>query len=302
MTSGADNSILACPVDLRREALRLLLRDNPPDARQQQIEELIGAEGKGLAGLLVSQAGKRIDGVVLARELAGRAAFVWPPRLADDATDELAIALIGHALAWLAGRGVTLAQALPAQQDLGDHERLARAGFQHLSDLLYLLCPDTSLPRELPTSVLRFESYDDANDARLRSVIERTYEGSLDCPELDGLREMNDVLAGYRATGVYSPERWLIATRDGRDVGCLLLADDPALGHVELVYMGIVPEARGRGLGLQLVRHGQWLTGAAGRPRMVVSVDAANAPAIDMYTAAGFTVWDKRPVYIKLLR
>ena len=36
---------------------------------------------------------------------------------------------------------------------------------------------------------------------------------------------------------------------DGRDVGVLLLADHPRARHWELMYMGLVPEARGTGLG-----------------------------------------------------
>ena len=38
-----------------------------------------------------------------------------------------------------------------------------------------------------------------------------TYEGTLDCPVLNGLRDMSDVLAGYRSTGHYHPERCLQA-------------------------------------------------------------------------------------------
>ena len=45
---------------------------------------------------------------------------------------------------------------------------------------------------------------------------------------------------------------------------------------MELIYLGVVPEARGRGLGIQLVRAAQRLAGADGCERLVTAVDAAN--------------------------
>ena len=49
------------------------------------------------------------------------------------------------------------------------------------------------------------------------------------------------------------------------------------------MYMGLTPESRGRGWGLAVTRHAQWLAGQSGRERMVLAADAANA--------AGDTVW-----------
>ena len=93
-----------------------------------------------------------------------------------------------------------------------------------------------------------------------------SYEGTLDCPALNGVRDLPDVLASYRACGEFDPaERWFIACRGERDVGCLLLADHPDADQWEIVYVGLVPEERGRGSGLALTRHAQWLARQAGR-------------------------------------
>ena len=44
-----------------------------------------------------------------------------------------------------------------------------------------------------------------------------------------------------------------------------------AMAHMELMYMGLVPEARGRGgWGVTIVRHAQWLVRQAGCPRVGV--------------------------------
>jgi ribosomal protein S18 acetylase RimI-like enzyme len=63
--------------------------------------------------------------------------------------------------------------------------------------------------------------------------------------------------------------------------------------------MGVVPEARGQGLGISIVRHAQYLARAAGRERLVLAVDAANEPAIAVYAAAGFVCWDRRSVFLR---
>jgi ribosomal protein S18 acetylase RimI-like enzyme len=94
----------------------------------------------------------------------------------------------------------------------------------------------------------------------------------------------------------------LIARRGQRDVGCLLLADHPLQNQWELVYMGIVPEARGMRLGLAVTRHAQRLAHGAGRERLVLAVDAANAPALELYRRAGFLAWDQRRVFLKIFR
>jgi ribosomal protein S18 acetylase RimI-like enzyme len=64
--------------------------------------------------------------------------------------------------------------------------------------------------------------------------------------------------------------------------------------------MGLIPEARGRCRGIDVTRHALWLTAQAGRPQIVLGVDAANEPAIRMYKRAGFTQWDRQRVLLKL--
>jgi ribosomal protein S18 acetylase RimI-like enzyme len=118
---------------------------------------------------------------------------------------------------------------------------------------------------------------------------------------LNGVRSIADVLDGYRAYGVFNPKLWLIARHADSDVGCLILADHPRHGNLELVYMGVVPECRGRGWGGTLARQAQWMARTLGRPRLVLAVDAANQPAIAAYVAAGFQAWDRRRAMVRFL-
>jgi ribosomal protein S18 acetylase RimI-like enzyme len=132
--------------------------------------------------------------------------------------------------------------------------------------------------------------------------LEQTYEGTLDCPALNGVRRLEDVVEGYRATGSFRTENWLIARESGRDIGVLLLTDHPSARHWELMYMGVVSAARGRELGRQITRHALWLARCADVERVVLAVDAANRPALAMYERAGFAAWDRRSVFVRFLR
>ena len=118
---------------------------------------------------------------------------------------------------------------------------------------------------------------------------------------MNGLREIEDVLEGYQATGEFDASRWLIARREGHDVGCLLLAAHPEDDMWELVYQGIVPAARGQRFGMDLTQYAQWRTRQAGVAQLVLAVDAANEPALRIYAAAGFTAWEQRWIFVKLL-
>jgi mycothiol synthase len=65
------------------------------------------------------------------------------------------------------------------------------------------------------------------------------------------------------------------------------------------MYMGVAPEMRGRGLGAQITQFAAWLGSLAGIERIVLAVDAANTPAVQMYRTTGFEMWDRRTVYVR---
>jgi ribosomal protein S18 acetylase RimI-like enzyme len=144
-----------------------------------------------------------------------------------------------------------------------------------------------------------FEEYAESEQERLGRVIQRTYEGTLDCTALDGIRDMDDVIDGYKATGTFRPVNWMFVRHEGADIGVLLLADHVAARHWELMYMGIVPEYRGRGWGRQIAHYAQWLARGARAERLLVAVDAKNRPAANVYRSTGFEIWELRAVYVR---
>jgi ribosomal-protein-alanine N-acetyltransferase len=68
----------------------------------------------------------------------------------------------------------------------------------------------------------------------------------------------------------------------------LLLNRSPASNTIELVYLGLAPAARGRGLGRQLLRHGLHLLGRREERAITLAVDEQNDPALALYRGEGF--------------
>jgi ribosomal protein S18 acetylase RimI-like enzyme len=196
---------------------------------------------------------------------------------------------------------LVLIQALLLTDAGREADLLRTAGFSSPADLLYMVSLADDFPGSPLQSNLVFSSVAETGPARLANVIHRTYQATLDCPSLNSVRSIDDVLAGYRAVGRYRPALWLVVQDGKRDVGCVLLADHSPQRIWEIVYLGVVPEARGKGLGLEITRYAQWLAGRESAQRMVLAVDAGNEPAIAVYATAGFVSWDRRSVFVRLI-
>ncbi|MBN2581232.1 MAG: GNAT family N-acetyltransferase [Pirellulales bacterium] len=297
-------SIVPVPSAERQEALELVFSHLAAEQRREQIEAMqpppsgrrheeifIGAYRDG-----------RLVGAGIAQVQPGRILQVWLPRLVADQSPETALGILEALLEPYHGSDIVLAQVMLESTSPQEEELLRQGSFDHLADLLYMVCPESVYPEIVPISPLQFDSYDSADSARFARLVESTYCDTQDCPRLNDVRRIEDVLAGYRATGVFDPRRWYRIRQRDEEIGCLLLADHPAYGNMELVYMGVVPSARGRGRGLHIARFAQWQARQADRTRLVLAVDEANQPALQVYAAAGFQPWDRRRVYFRILQ
>jgi ribosomal protein S18 acetylase RimI-like enzyme len=286
------------------EALSLALRDIAPSQRREIAGELwqTGANSNSHAaeGLFVALRGDELCGAVWSQPQPGNTAVLWPPQLIQGESAQIMRPLLHAAVQWLDTQAIGMAQVLLPSRDEPIIAQLEAAGFRHLAELLYLTCEAERFPNQPPSRhELEFVVYEESQRTRVAGLIEQTYLDSLDCPALNGARNMDDVIAGYQATGAFRPEMWRIVRSGREDVGVLLLADHPSSRHWELVYMGLVPGARGRGWGRQITQHAQLMARHAVVDRIVLAVDAANSPALQMYRAAGFEIWDRRHVYAR---
>ncbi len=203
------------------------------------------------------------------------------------------------------GRVVRLAQALPEPDEPWAVDAFVEAGFTKVGDLVYMRRPFSEPlgggDQHWPTGVaVRPVVSLEADRAVLIEALDRTYRDTLDCPELCGLRDTADVLESHRATGIFDPKLWWLATLEGRPHGCILLARAPEHRSVELVYLGLSPELRGRGVGSRLLHLG--LSRVLAGPEadsIACAVDQRNGPALRLYQRFGFREFGKRVALVR---
>jgi ribosomal protein S18 acetylase RimI-like enzyme len=303
--ASASLEIVRCPRELTVDAMSLVLCDIAPSQRREIAGQFLQTDAADPRsdGPFVALRGAQLCGAVWGQHQPGNTALLWLPQLVTGENVQTAVRLAEAAVAQLDRMAVGMSQVILPARDTDLDSLLTAIGFRYLADLMYLTCEAERFAGQLPASdALEFEAYDNSQRGRLAGLIERTYEDTLDCADLNGTRSMRDVINGYQATGMFRDENWLFVRSHGEDVGVLLLADHPQARHVELIYMGLVPEARGRGWGRCITQHAQRLARRANVERIVLAVDAANEPALRMYRAAGFESWDQRAVYVRFCR
>ena len=238
---------------------------------------------------------------------AGRCATVLAPRLAEW-DEAVASRLIRGAARASAAAGARFIQAVAEPEGRSPLAcAIARAGMDRLAMLAYLRRKMTAADaRTAGPKGIVWKRWTPWRRGKFARTIARTYEGSLDCPAMAGLRTAQDALATHRATGVFRAWAWHLAmearaghgtsrTRAREAVGVVLVSEVEGRGN--LVYLGVVPEARGRGIGRGLVAQAIRDTARMGLPALAVAVDTANAPAWRLYTGAGFKEVRRRLVF-----
>jgi len=235
-------------------------------------------------------------GTCLVAPAPGNCALIFPPRL--TAWDEDLAARLLRAAAALARR--TGARFIQVRTDPNPSSPLARAlgraGFDRLATFVYMRRPVWPLDHHLLLPAgLRWRDYSPFRRRKFARTIARTYESSLDCPKMAGLRTLRQTLTAHRHTGQFSPRAWWIVLDGRQTLGVSLLNNFQGRG--ELVYLGVVPEARRRGIGRTLLCRAILDTAEMGLPQMGLAVDADNLPAVHLYQSMGFKETRRRLAY-----
>jgi ribosomal protein S18 acetylase RimI-like enzyme len=283
-------------------AFRLIFQYLAPEERERRCANalhLLQSKELDPRGIFVVRGSRALRGAIVCLPVPGGSALVWPPGAAGAGRRAVEDALVQHAIAWLRQRGVKLAQALLAPEEMHLAAPLERNGFVLVTQLWYMR-HDLNLPiLSLDTpSRLDYQTFE--NGPPFRQTLMRTYEDSRDCPEVNGVRTIDEVLEGHRAQGRFDPERWLLALRGSQPVGVLILTEMPESGSWEVAYMGVVPEARRQGFGREMLLRALCEARAADVPSVALSVDARNRPAWNLYRGLGFEPFDQRAVYLAI--
>lgn len=293
----------------RRMAIALLLTGSPRPADEAVDRMLDYAREAGLSleNLWLAWRGDRPQGAVLLLPSAGRTAIALLSPL-QGVHAELAGRLVREACAAADRQRVRLVQALLDPWLGPERQVLERAGFKMIADLHYmerkpargerLAARVQPLALEPGQEVTRWSPQERPLFAR---AILASYEQTLDCPGLVGLRDIDDIIDGHMASGVFDPSLWMVVHRRGEPAGVMLLAPLPQRDALELVYLGLAPGARGRGLARRMLEHGLSLGAERERPAMLLAVDEINAPARKLYDSLGFVVTARKLALILAL-
>lgn len=319
--AGAGLQAEICAPELRGPALEVLYRRVPASLRERLIVEVLSEAQRGeidLSGLwVVRRRDGRVTGALLTQTLAGKVAAVWAPEVRPSwRRAKLAALLVRSALVELEARGIRLAQAV-LDESVGPQAArdLNQGGMPRVTELLYLE-RETSPPMRTPSKIAQglashgpcsnitfdWRPFEPAMEGEFRSVLQATYQGSLDMPELEGARSLDDILQGHRSAGRFVAERWQLGRLPGEPdaAAVLLLAEIPGRNVWEIIYLGLTPPARGRGLGRQSLQRALELA-RPHVPWVELAVDLRNIPATRLYQSSGFAVRDRRAVHLAIL-
>lgn len=276
-------------------AIRLILAGavgNGSDASVAEFLQVAVARGLDITAIWVIVDGDdRVQWAAMPLTLAGRAMLVMvPPRLRPGLRSQHVAELIASSLAEARRSGVTMAQALIDPEHRAVQRALIDSGFEDVAELVYLARRVTGpTPSGGLSDDYRLWRYDGSTHHRFARTIERSYEDSLDCPQLNGRRDIDDIIAGHKAAGEFDPELWmLLSDIENNDLGVMLLNRLNRREGYELVYVGLTPEARGKGLADGLLRKAIDTLAYEGGGQLITACDAANAPARRLYHRFGF--------------
>jgi GNAT superfamily N-acetyltransferase len=257
---------------------------------------------RGITASLVASIGpaERLLTSCLVLESPGRAALLVLPPAFPGPTGAASLAVLRRAVSLAWSRPIQLLQTLLAPQAGAARSLVESVGFSRLTNLIYLeraVWPKVPFVAN-PAKQVSWVDYSPQHDSLFQSAVQATYAQSLDCPELAGTRVLTDVLAGHRAAGDFEPALWSVAMVESRPIGVLLLAHLPKQRAIEVAYMGVALEGRGKQIADALLQRATVKAAERHANVLTLAVDERNAPARQLYRRWGFESFAERSAFI----
>ncbi|MBC7816529.1 MAG: GNAT family N-acetyltransferase [Planctomycetaceae bacterium] len=292
-------------------ALELLFSSLPADVRSPRIAEVLREIEEGdfdPQHLLLAKSDSVPVGVQLTVIRDDDVGMVWPPVVAAElnglSSEAIEDALLCEAVRGLDATKAWIGQSLLEPAQTREHAALRRNGFTRLTELRFferMLADTSDRSQRDPTVRLKYEPYRRSrNRIAFANLLEATYRGTLDCPEFNGVRDGQQSLKNHEAAGSFSPDMWRIYRRDGGAVGVLLLVERADQQAWEVLYVGVVEEARRSGIGRAMLLDALQAARDADAKRLLIVADARNLPAVVLYESLGFLPIATRVAFVRL--
>lgn len=284
--------IVAAIGGLQADAIAWLARDAPdPAAVVAELQTLYASGTLHANDLLVAiDEHGTVHGAIFAQRLTGAMAELSLP-----ATDDPSIAaeLVKSLTKQLQISGRRLIQVIVPLPEPSGIAALQLAGFVHITDLSLRARDLSDRDRNFPAPVVL-----EAVRAELpgfAEVLLETYQNTQDLPELDVILRPQELLDSSRSPGA----EFFRVLNEGNWIGVLQLGLNQSDSDSELIYMGLRPGWRRRGLGYALAKAALCLAWERGFARLQLSVDVRNQPAQRVYDQLGFRPIGRSAVWLK---
>ena len=197
-------------------------------------------------------------------------------------------------------------QSIIDETDTGKEKILSQAGFRRLCLLEIMELESNFNKFNIPVNdeealAVNWLTFNNNLQDEFENTIIASYKDSMDCPEITGLRSKQEILIGHKYSGNFTPQFWLMLKYKKQNAGIILLneaVEEPQ--RLDLIYMGIVPEFRGKGLGKILLSHAIKLAENSKIRKIRLAVDSRNIPAIRLYHKIGFSTIQRQIVFAVL--
>lgn len=295
-------------------ALRLLV-DHLPPSRRREFERALTTELRRSLGVVNTiWIARRGDQVLAAAWTAVDAALVldlWPPRLAVglDAAAQFSGRLLEEIVEWARRKGLRIALMLLDPSDANALEPiLAPLGFRRIAPIDFLAI---NLPAPAPGLDLAEDSSHESpffwtnreqlGWDRFAAVWLECLRESRDLPELWDWLSLEDCSRSYPRHVSRGFSGWRAGTLSGQEQPCsvVILSPGGELDHWTISFLGLIPSARGEGLGRVVLRDALDWTSKQGGRRVELSVDRRNERALRLYTKCGFERVNERILFVR---
>jgi ribosomal protein S18 acetylase RimI-like enzyme len=222
------------------------------------------------------------------------AVLIDPIVFEGEDIEEVACALIGEGLD--VARSIGVAQIeLILESYLPYLERLAtfvtKLGFRRTFEKALYANDFADVPPAASARRLEFRTVADLGDTAAIRVLGEILKTPLNRSEIGVAPSsmFQELEALCTKNGVFHPEDWLVAYQHGREVGIVM----PALTELvtrrgTILFVGVIAEARGRGLGLALTLKGIQTIASRTPKSLLDSTDLQNAPMRKIFEKLGY--------------